>query len=222
VPLAALALIALAPASSQAFALQEVGGLNSPASGITTSMDGSIWAALPKSHELAWFDATSPTPTAHYVSTGPGKCGPGAIAYGGNGLMYFPMPFDGSCTSELGQVDLDGNGFASTATVAGNSYDVAVINGRLYTPDFDGDVVRRVGLSNLGVVEAVVGTPVGTNPSGIAADGSGRVWVTLYSTGQLAYLPVNAANGCTTHRRRVRRPAAVRHRHRLRKRRHRS
>lgn len=233
--LAAFALIALAPASSQAFALQEVGGLNSPASGITTSMDGSIWAAeeaaesvvrvspsgeitgrvqvhsepiavaaspfgrvwaaLPESHELAWFDATSPTPTAHYVSTGPGKCGASAIAYGGDGLMYFTMPSDGSCTSELGQVGLDGNGFASTSTVAGNSYDIAAINGKLYTPDFDGDVVRRVGLSNLGAVEAVVSTPAGTNPSGIAVDGNGRVWVTLSSTGQLAYLPVDAANG---------------------------
>jgi streptogramin lyase len=233
--LTVLALIALAPASAQAYELQEVTGLDSPATTITVAMDGSVWAAeeaaeslvrvsqsgailarvpvggepssvaaspggkiwatLPENHELVWVDATSATPTAHHISTGPTKCGPGAIAYGNAGLLYFTMPFDGTCTSELGQIDLDGSGFTSTANVAGNSFDIAVLNGRLYTPDFDRDLVRRVSLSNLGEVEAAVSTPAGSNPNGIAVDGLGRVWVTLYSSGQLAYFSVGAADG---------------------------
>lgn len=232
--LAALAVLALAPASANAFTVQEVGGLSSPASGLALGPDGNIWAAeeaaesvvriapsgaivgripvagepfgvaagpggrvwatLPESHELVWFDATAPAPTAHYVSTGAAKCGPAAIADGGNGLMYFTMPFDGVCTIELGHVNADGTGFGSTATTAGNSYDIAISGGKLYTPDFDGDLVRRLGLPALSQ-EAAINTPPGTGPNGIAADGSGNIWVTLYSSGQLAYFPAAATNG---------------------------
>jgi streptogramin lyase len=233
--LAALALVALTPASSQAFALQEVGGLNSPATGIAVNVDGNVWAAeeaaesvvrvspsgeivgripvggepfgiaagpggriwatLPESHELVWFDATSPTPTAHHISTGPAKCGPAAIANGGDGSMYFTMPYEDGCTIELGHINSDGTGFASTPNAAGNSYDIAIINGRLYTPDFDHNLVRRVALNDLTDVKAAVSTPPLTNPSGVAVDGSGRVWVTLESSGQLAYFPVSAPDG---------------------------
>lgn len=235
--LAALALVALTPAGAQAFALQEVSGLNSPANGIALGPDGNIWAAeeaaesvvrvspsgsivgripvgaepfavatgpggrvwvtLPEGHGLVWFDATSPTPTAHFVSTGPAKCSPGAIADGGNGSMYFTMPFDGACTSEIGHVNADGTGFGSTATVAGNTYDILIRGGKLYSPDFDADKIRRLSLPGLSQ-EAEISTPAGAGAQSVAADGTGNIWVTLFNTGQLAYFPASASSGSAT------------------------
>ncbi len=236
--LVALAVLVLVPASASAFTVQEVGGLNSPASGIALGPDGNIWAAeeaaesvvrvspsgailgripvggepfgvaagpggrvwttMPESHELVWFDATSPTPTAHHVSTGPAKCGPAAIADGGNGLMYFTMPFEGgACASEIGHVNADGSGFVSTATVAGTAYDIAISGGKLYSPDFDADKIRRLGLPALNL-EAEIGTPAGGGPQSLAADGGGNIWVTLFNTGRLAYFPAGAAGGNAT------------------------
>lgn len=231
--LAALALVVLTPASSQAFVLQEV-GLSAAAAGLALGPDGNVWAAeeanasvvrvssagtvvgriavageptsvaagpggrvwaaLPESHELVWFDATAPAPSAHYVSTGPANCGPEAIADGGNGLMYFSMPTDGTCTSRIGHVNADGSGFGSTATEAGNSYDIEVSGGKLFSPDFSGDAIRRLALPLLNQ-EAALETPAGSGPNGITVDSAGNVWTTLYITGQLAYAPAGAVNG---------------------------
>jgi len=237
--LAALALVALTPAGAQAFAVQEVGGLNSPANGIALGPDGNVWAAeeaaesvvrvspsgdvvgripvsgepvaiapgpggrvwatLPESHQLVWFDALAPSPTAHSISTG-GGCEPIAIALGGGtGFMYFSKPSDGVCTSEIGRVKDDGTGAVESfatfgATPVGQAFDLLVYNGKLFVPDFGGDVVQRVGLPALSL-EAVVNMPAGGGPIGIAADSPGNIWVTLFSLGKLAAAPAGFASG---------------------------
>jgi streptogramin lyase len=239
--LAALALVALTPASSQGFALQEVGGLSSPANGIALGPDGNIWAAeegaetlvrvspsgqilghypvlgepvavatgpggrvwtsVQESNKLVWFDATSPSPTGHSISTGAAsKCGPVAIVSGGNGFMYFSEPSDGSCTNELGRVKDDGTGpvesFATLgAAPVGQAFDLAVFGGKLFAPDFENDVVRRFALSPLSPEAAI---NAAGNPDGIAVDTLGNVTVTLFSTGKLAQFPAGAPSGNAT------------------------
>jgi streptogramin lyase len=55
---------------------------------------GRVWVSVTGSDKLVWFDATSPSPSVHDVSTGAG-CGPVGIVSGGDGRIYFSQPSDG-------------------------------------------------------------------------------------------------------------------------------
>src|SRR5690349_7639485 len=53
--------------------------------------NNTVWVAARDAKQLVWFDATSPVPTAHPVSTGSGNCGPVGLATDGN-RVYFTLP----------------------------------------------------------------------------------------------------------------------------------
>ncbi|HEY6889965.1 MAG TPA: hypothetical protein VI300_19345, partial [Solirubrobacter sp.] len=147
---------------------------------IATGPGGRVWVSVTDGHKLVWFDATSATPTAHDVPM-PVACGPVAIVDGGDNNMYFSLP--GCPQPRLGTVKADGTGQVSTATGVGQVFDLAVSNGKLFVPDFDNDAVYRVGLGTTLTKEASIGA--NGAPDGIAADGAGNLWVTLYNSGHV-------------------------------------
>ncbi len=159
-----------------------------PAS-MATGPGGRVWVSVTGDDKLVWFDATSALPSPHDVSTGAG-CGPVGIVSGGDGFMYFSLPAVSLCgASQIGHVNADGSGGLVTVGSLGQAFDLEVLNGKLFVPDFEGDVVRRVALGTLSA-EAEIDAPGGSAPDGIAADGNGNLWVTLFSTGQVAHFSV--------------------------------
>jgi len=115
--------------------------------------------------------------------------------------MYFSQPSSGVLcgADQIGYVKEDG---AELTTISmfgvsesvGRAYDLAVYGGKLFIPDYEGDVVRRAALGTL-APEAVVQMPAGSAPQGIAADAAGEIWVTLSSVGKLARFPAGQASG---------------------------
>jgi len=131
--------------------------------------------------------ATAPAPSPHAVAT---ECGPVAITAGDDGRMYFSLP---CATPKIGTVAADGSGLV-TQSGRGTAYDLVSTGGKLFVPDFEGDVVRRLTLGTL-AVETTIGAPGGGNPDGIAADGAGNVWVTLYGAGGVGRFPATQTGG---------------------------
>ncbi len=171
-----------------------------PAS-ITAGPGGRLWVAVTGADKLVWIDATSPSPSAHDLPTDVfSDCGPVAVEAGGNGRIYFSMPNDGNGTcaapGKVGYTNDDGSGGTGTADL-GRAYDLQVSGGKLFVPDFEGNVVRRVALDNALTVESTVAV-TGGNPDGIAADTAGRIWTTLFTTGKVAYFPATQQNGAAS------------------------
>ncbi len=150
-----------------------------------------VWVAISgDDKKLVWFDAKSATPTAHDVPLA-GGCGPIGLAASGDRVFY-SQPCDG----QLGYVEADGIG-GSTGTGFGSVFDLAVVNGKLFAPDFDGDVVRRLSLGL--TLESTVTIPsAGGQPDGVAAGPDGQIWVTEWGTGKLARFPTTQQNGDAT------------------------
>jgi sugar lactone lactonase YvrE len=159
---------------------------------------GRVWVTVPDSDKLTWFDATSPSPSPHDVATGSGSnCGAVGIA-AGNGRIYFTLPTDGVCSgnvSQVGFVSDDGSGVATKGGAVGRAFDIAVSGGKLFVPDFDGNVVRR--LSPDLVTESTVSVGSGS-PQGVAADSAGNIWTSLFTDGKLARFPGAQMNGSAT------------------------
>lgn len=158
-----------------------------------------VWVAVTGAKQLVYFDATAPAPAPVVVATG-STCGPVGLAAGGDGRMYFTLPSDGACNggaSELGTVAGDGTGPVTRAAAGGGrAYDLEASGGKLYVPDFDGDVIRRVSQGTGFSVETSVGIPTsGGAPNGIAADAAGNLWVTEFSSGKVARFAPSQSGG---------------------------
>jgi streptogramin lyase len=151
-----------------------------------------VWVAVNGAHTLVWFDAKAASPSPHTVTLPP-SCTPDALAPA-NGRMYF------SCgdNANLGYVNDDGSGPATTAAAGGGTvYDLEALGGKLYAPDYSGDVVRR--LSKDLAVESTVAIPTaGGAPDGIASDATGTIWVTENASGEIARFPAAQTNGNAT------------------------
>ncbi|WP_156390998.1 MULTISPECIES: hypothetical protein [unclassified Nocardioides] len=160
---------------------------------------GRVWVAVTGSRKLTWFDATAPSPTAHDIATGPSTCGPVALVSGGDGRMYYSLPSDGTCNgggSQLGSVaDTGLGGVTNVSAGGGEVYDLAVASGKLFAPDFGGDVVRRFSLDGAFNVDSTITVATGSGPEGIAADGAGNLWVTEWNTGKVVRFPASQNNG---------------------------
>lgn len=165
---------------------------------------GRVWVTLRGAvgvpGRIVWFDATAPQPIAHPAPAFVSDCGPAAIVAGNDGFMYFSLPGtrDGTipCNNgvgQLGKTPEDGGGLVTLAPAGGGTvFDLVVAGGRLFAPDFDGDVIRRVVPSTL-TPEAAVRIPTaGGAPHGVAADQAGNIWVTEYNAGTVARFPANA------------------------------
>ncbi len=159
--------------------------------GIAAGPGGRVWVAVSGANKLVWIDAQAPTPATHDVPT-PLGCAPVAVVAGGDGFIYYSMPSCGA--GRLGAVADTGLGLHTTAE-RGQVYDLEVAGGKLFAPDFGGDVVRRIALGTSFTVESEVATPPGSAPDGVTSDGAGNVWSTLWNTGQVARFPAGQNNG---------------------------
>ena len=121
---------------------------------VTAGPGGRVWVAVTEANKLTWFDATSASPTAHDVPT-PSGCNPIALVSGGNGRMYFSC----SGATKLGSVKDDGTDLVAEDVGAGQVFDLAVSGGKLFAPDFGGDVVRRLTLASSPSVDSIVSMP---------------------------------------------------------------
>jgi streptogramin lyase len=156
---------------------------------VATGPGNRVWVAVTGANKLVWFDATSASPAVHDVNT---ACGPVALVDGGDGRMYFSLPVCGG-GPRLGSVAENGTGLTTLAH-PGTVFDLAAAAGKLFAPDFNGDVIRRVVPATL-TTDATIIAP-GT-PDGITADGAGNLWVTLYGSGHVGYFPATASSGST-------------------------
>ena len=159
---------------------------------LATGPGGRVWVSVTGADKLTWIDALAASPTTHDIAV-PGGCGPVGIADGGNGRMYVSIPDDGCGTDRLGWVSADGNGAVTTVALRGRVFDLAVAGGKLFAPDFGGDVVRRIALDDALTVETSVA--VSNNPDGVTVDGAGTVWVTQYSGGRVSRFPASQNGG---------------------------
>ena len=166
---------------------------------VTTGPGGKVWVAVTGAKKLAFVVATDAAPALTSISTaGLSNCGPVGLTSGGDGRIYFSMPNDGSagCTnpSRISSVSDTGTGAPAPAVSGGGGavFDLAVSGGKLFAPDFDGDVIRRLTLGTTPTVEAQL-PGLGSGPDGITVDGSGTLWATGLSTGQvLRFTPTSA------------------------------
>jgi streptogramin lyase len=170
--------------------LNRFSGLTGPTS-VATGPDNRVWVSVTGANQLVWFDATAPTPTAHTVIGLP--CGPVGLTDGGDNRMYFSLP---DCTS-LGTVARDGTD-VHTVGSRGRVFDLAAYNGKLYAPDRDGDMIRRIGFGATMPVETTVPAPAGSAPDGITVDGAGNLWVTLANSGHVGRFPAGQNGGSLT------------------------
>src|SRR3954466_12735200 len=101
-----------------------------PLTGDVTSLingpGGRVWAAVTGDDKLVWFDATSPSPTPHTISTSSaGDCGPvGMAAGGGDNRIYFTLPHAGTCAtaSRVATMADNGTGAISFAGSLGTAF----------------------------------------------------------------------------------------------------
>jgi streptogramin lyase len=159
---------------------------------VATGPGDRVWVAVNGAAKLVWFDAKAATPTTHTVTL-PAGCAPDGLA-AANGRMYF------GCGSgrRVGYVADDGTGAVTTAAAGGGTvFDLEASGGKLYAPDYDGAVVRRLS-KDLAVESTITLDNAGAGPDGIAADGAGNLWVTENIVGRLARFPAAQSGGTAT------------------------
>ena len=92
---------------------------------------------------------------------------------------------------------VDANGGDLASQVLGDPvFDLEAAGGKLYGADYDNDQVRRLTPAKPLVSETTVNAPAGSGPDGIAVDGAGTVWVTLYNIGQSGGSPRRRTAAC--------------------------
>lgn len=164
--------------------------------------DGRVWVALTSTDAnrgFARIDAAGGnTPLA---TTGLLSCGPVGMAMWSPVRMVFtvPSPGDGSCsaTDNIGGLDADGT-LPQGQSTTGPAFDLAVANGKVFVPDYGGDSVARWSMGPQGYfqsVEASFDVPAGSGADGIEVGGDGKLYVTLFNTGQVARIDPTQGNG---------------------------
>lgn len=167
---------------------------------VATGPNGTLWVTVPSLQKIVRIASPEPLASSTAVSTaGLSTCGPTAITDGGNGQIYFSMPRDAVCSSP----DLLGSVPAATATNQqayagrGRAMDLAVGGGKLFVPDDDGQVIRRLALDDSLTIESTVAAPGSTMPESVALVGS-DVYVGLSVAGPIARFPAAQDGGSAT------------------------
>jgi sugar lactone lactonase YvrE len=176
--------------------------LPGPAGTATTAAlgpDGSVWVAISSRDASSGFqrvDTSGRLPSR----AGGQMCGPvGMAPFNGTRMLFTsPDPQDACGTSYgVGGVTGDGTELDVVDTTY-DAYDLAVVGGKAYVPDFDGNVVRRYSLAGngaWGAVEATFPIPVASGAEGIEAGPGGQLFITMYNSGQVVHVDPAADNG---------------------------
>lgn len=163
-------------------------------SSLANGPDHRIWATVTSADKLVSFDALAAAPvvTDVPVTSNPGKCGPVALAHGGD-RVYFSTPQAAGCTVDSTLHYAQG-GMIFPIGEYGDVYDLAFVGGKLYAPDYTGGFTRRFepGISTV-FPDGMVTTPGG--PYGVAVTSDGTVYTTLYDTGKVARYPGSLPEG---------------------------
>lgn len=129
-------------------------------------------------------------------------CGPVGMAVWNAARMLYTSPDpQGVCGASRGLGGINGDGTqAQGVTQAYNAYDLAIAAGKLFVPDFDGNVVRRYALNGANgfianSVEATFPIAVAAGADGIEVGPGGFLYITMYNSGQVVRLDPAAANG---------------------------
>lgn len=175
------------------------------ASGAATSAqlgpDGRVWVAITTTGAGRGFQRIDPSGTLTSLAT-LHACGPVGMAVFNATRMLYTAPDPGNACGVgygVGGINGDGSGREDVQR-AFNAFDLAVVSGKAFVPDFNGDVVRRyeiMGNGTWGAFEVDHSTPVGAGPNGIEVGPGGQLYVTLGNSGQVARLDP-AANNHTT------------------------
>jgi sugar lactone lactonase YvrE len=176
-------------------------GAPNTATSATLGPDGRVWVALSSADANRGFaridTAGANTPLSTVGLLG---CGPVGMARLSSVRMVFTAPSDGSCSvsDNIGGLNADGT-LPQGQSTAGPAFDLAAAGGKAYVPDFTGDNVKRWTMGPQGYfqsVEASFSLPTGgSGPDGIEVGGDGRIYVTLYNSGQVARIEPNQDNG---------------------------
>jgi streptogramin lyase len=159
--------------------------------GVASGPGGSVWVTVPDLEKVVRIEVADGS-HLDYSTAALADCGADAIADGGDGYMYLSFPC--ATTPKIGRIPVAGGVGAVAVSGRGTVFDLAVAGGKLYAPDFDGDVVRELDLSaSLGIVSAV-STPAGSEPDGITVVGA-KIYVTLFGAGGIASFPLNQSGG---------------------------
>ena len=155
--------------------------------GVAAGPGGSVWVTVPSLDKVVRFSIADGSHLDYSTAALAGG-GPFGIVDGGDGFMYLSFPVDG----KIGRVPAAGGPGAVAVGGRGTVYDLAVAGGKLFAPDYDGDVVRAMDLSPaLGVSSTV---SAAGQPDGVTVVGS-VVYVSLYGAGGIAHFPVSQVAG---------------------------
>lgn len=168
---------------------------------IANGPSGTVWVTVPALKRLVRINTLVSPPAATNVNTGT-PCGPVAVTGAPDGFVYFSVPAgsapDAGCAaaaSLLGRASGDGLSVTTNVAGGGKAFDLEVAGGKLYAPDFDGGVVRRVALGSFAVETTVAAPTPGGAPDGITSDGAGNIWFTEFNAGKVARFPQTQNGG---------------------------
>ncbi|HEY6760614.1 MAG TPA: hypothetical protein VI318_14045 [Baekduia sp.] len=166
-----------------------------------SAADGSVWVAIDASGPDAALARVSPggdvtsTPTGGLFGCGPtGMTATGGYAFAISVIFTAPDGGSGCSPAGIGRTSETGSGPTAMSTLD-DSLDVTSLNdGRVFAPSYLHDVVNRLAYS--GASASVAATvPADSGPDQIVGGYDGKVYVTLYDSGQVARFDPNAADG---------------------------
>jgi streptogramin lyase len=152
-----------------------------------------VWVTVQGPDKVVKIDTVAGAVQQDIPTSPASACAPAAIVDGGDGRMYVSLPCGGS--SKITSIAASTGVLDSGQTGRGEVFDLAVSGGKLFAPDYGGDVVRRMALGTALTVESTVATDVGAAPEGIAVVGS-MAYVSYNGSGRIGRFPV-AQNGGT-------------------------
>lgn len=164
------------------------GPLPAGATNATRGPDGNVWVTTPYGFtRVLSTGAVSNFPNAF-------GCAPAALASDGT-LLAYTAPDAGACgTHGLGELSSTGSSLLTDTTFP-DALGLAFSGGKLFAPVSGADTVNRYRYNGSIVREASIGVPAGSGPGGIAAGQDGKMYVSLYNSGQVVRFDPAAADG---------------------------
>jgi len=162
--------------------------------------DGRVWVAITSHDANKGFQKIDAS--GGVVAQGTSQtCGPAGMAVYNNVRMVFtsPDPQD-ACGASHGVGGVNGDGTLPEGVgTAYDAYDLVVVGGKAYVPDYDGNAVRRYSLAANGywpaMPEATYPIPFASGADGIEVGPGGQLYITMNGSGQVERLDPIAPDG---------------------------